>query len=164
VSIRHAQRADLPAIIAIYNASVPGRRATADVAPVSVDSRRRWFDEFDPQRRPLWVDADAREVRGWLSLRSFYGRPAYEATVETGLYVAPSAQRRGVGRGLLRHAVAAAPALRIRNLLALIFAHNAPSLALFASEGFARWGLLPGVAELDGVTRDVAILGLHVAS
>lgn len=136
--------------------------ATADIAPVSVESRKPWFSEFDPARRPLWVFADSG-VKGWLSLRSFYGRPAYAATAETGVYVAPEAQHRGVGRQLLRHAIAAAPGLRLRTLLAFVFAHNAASVGLFVAEGFARWGLLPGVAELDGVERDLAILGLRVA-
>jgi phosphinothricin acetyltransferase len=163
VPIRHAQADDLTDIVAIYNASIPGRMATADVAPVTVSSRRAWFAEFDPARRPLYVFAAPR-VRGWLSLRSFYGRPAYAATAETGLYVAPDARRQGIGRSLLRHAIAAAPGLRLRTLLAFVFAHNAASIALFGSEGFERWGLLPRVAELDGVERDLAILGLRVAN
>jgi phosphinothricin acetyltransferase len=135
--------------------------ATADVAPVTVASRRAWFAEFDPERRPLYVYATP-QVQGWLSLRSFYGRPAYAHTVETGVYVAPAAQHQGVGRALLRHAIGAAPGLRLRTLLAFVFAHNAASVRLFASEGFERWGLLPRVADLDGVERDLAILGRRV--
>jgi len=34
--IRHATASDLPEIVSIYNASIPGRMATADLAPVSV--------------------------------------------------------------------------------------------------------------------------------
>jgi phosphinothricin acetyltransferase len=33
---------------------------------------------------------------------------------------------------------------------------------LFERAGFLRWGLLPRVAELDGVEQDLAILGLRV--
>jgi L-amino acid N-acyltransferase YncA len=164
VPIRHAQISDLPEIVAIYNASIPGRMATADTEPVSVAARKSWFAEFDPSRRPLFVHAPSERgpVDGWLSLRSFYGRPAYHATVETGVYVAPAARRTGVGRSLLGHAVAAAPALGIRTMLAFVFAHNAASLALFERAGFRSWGLLPRVAELDRVERDVAILGLRL--
>jgi phosphinothricin acetyltransferase len=161
VPIRHAQAADLADIVAIYNASIPGRMATADLAPVTVASRRAWFAEFDPARRPLYVYA-APQVQGWLSLRSFYGRPAYAHTAETGVYVAPEARHQGVGRALLRHAGAAAPGLRLSTLLAFVFAHNAASIGLFLSEGFERWGRLPQVAELDGVERDLAILGRRV--
>ena len=101
VTPRHAQAADLPAIVAIYNASIPGRTATADTEPVSVSSREGWFAEFDPARRPLWVldDADGR-VAAWLSVRSFYGRPAYHRTAEIGVYTAPAVQRRGLARVL----------------------------------------------------------------
>jgi phosphinothricin acetyltransferase len=159
--IRHAGRADLPAIVAIYNASIPGRMATADLEPVDVASREGWFAEFDPGRRPLFVSTidGSHDVAAWLSLRSFYGRPAYAETVEVGLYTAPEAQRQGHGRRLLAHALATAPTLGITRLLAFTFAHNTPSLALFRGFGFADWGHLPGVARLDGVRRDLLILG-----
>lgn len=160
VPIRDATRGDLPAIVDIYNASIPSRMATADMTPVSVEQREAWFAEFDPARRPLWVacDEDGKAV-AWLSLRSFYGRPAYHETVEVGVYTAPVAQRRGLARALLRHAVEAAPRLGVRTILAFVFGHNRPSLTLFAAEGFSTWGTLPGVAELDGVRRDLVILG-----
>jgi phosphinothricin acetyltransferase len=160
VPIRHAQPSDLPDIVAIYNASIPGRMATADTEPVTVAARRGWFAEFNPAQRPLWVHANANgAVEGWLSMRSFYGRPAYHATVETGVYVATQAQRRGIGRSLLAHALDAAPRLGVRTLLAFVFSHNAASIKLFERAGFASWGRLPRVAELDGVERDLSILG-----
>jgi phosphinothricin acetyltransferase len=163
--IRFAQPADLPAIVAIYNAAIPGRMATADTAPVTVASREAWFAEFDCARRPLWVLTDmvSDTVLGWLSLRSFYGRPAYAATVEAGVYTDPTQRRRGIGKTLLAHALGAAPSLGIRTVLAFVFAHNAPSVALFEGAGFAAWGRLPRVAELDGVERDLAILGRRIA-
>jgi L-amino acid N-acyltransferase YncA len=158
-TIRHAGEADLPAIVAIYNASIPGRLATADTAAVTVDSRREWFAAFDPASRPLWVAEDSGQVAGWLGLRSFYGRPAYHRTVEAAVYVAPGLQRRGIAAALLAHALAAAPPLDISTLLAFVFGHNVPSLQLFRRAGFAEWGTLPRVAELDGVERDLVILG-----
>ena len=139
--------------------------ATADTAPVTVAQREPWFREFDAAHRPLWVSCDARdEPLAWLSMRSFYGRPAYHATVEVAVYTAPAARRRGLGRELLEHAKSQANLLGIRTLLAFIFGHNAPSLSLFSSAGFHRWGQLPGVAELDGIERDLAILGLRLPS
>jgi phosphinothricin acetyltransferase len=164
VTPRCAQAADLPEIVAIYNASIPGRMATADTEPVTVSARESWFREFDPERRPLWVvdGADGR-IDAWLSVRSFYGRPAYHRTAELGVYTAPRAQRRGLASQLVDHAVARAPSLGLATLLAFVFGHNAPSIALFARHGFERWGALPRVAELDGVERDLWILGRRVA-
>jgi len=158
-AIRHAHEADLPAIVAIYNASIPGRLATADTAPVSVDERRAWFAAFSATSRPIWVAEAQGRTAGWLGLRSFYGRPAYHRTVEVAVYVAPESQRQGIAAALLRHAAQAAPALDIATLLAFVFGHNEASLALFRKAGFADWGTLPRVAELDGTERDLVILG-----
>ena len=159
--IRDAVAADLPAVVAIYNASIPGRMATADLAPVSVADRATWFAEFDADRRPLLIYASPEDgsVLGWLSLRSFYGRPAYAETVEVGVYIHPAAQRRGIARNLLDRGISDAPRLHISTLLAFTFAHNAPSVALFRSAGFVTWGELPNVAKLDGVARNLLILG-----
>ena len=138
--------------------------ATADTEPVTVAAREPWFREFNAHERPLWVLSMTPEspIAGWLGLRSFYGRPAYRATVEVAVYVDPALQRRGVAKALLGHAIAAAPPLGLRTLLGFVFAHNAPSLALFERAGFAVWGRLPRVAELDGIARDLVILGREV--
>jgi phosphinothricin acetyltransferase len=157
--IRHATPDDLPAIVAVYNASIPGRMATADTEPVTVAQREEWFRAFDPGSRPLWVLEEDGAIAGWLGLRSFYGRPAYHRTVESGVYVAPDHRRRGVARSLLDHALGECPALGIANVMAFVFAHNRPSVALFEERGFERWGLLPRVCELDGAEKDVLILG-----
>ncbi len=158
-AIRHAREADLPAIVAIYNAAIPGRLATADTAPVSVADRREWFAAFRAASRPIWVAEAGGRIAGWLGMRSFYGRPAYHRTVEVAVYVAPEFHRQGIAAAMLRHAMQAAPALDITNLLAFVFGHNDASLALFRKAGFTDWGTLPRIAELDGIERDLLILG-----
>jgi phosphinothricin acetyltransferase len=157
--IRHATKTDLPAVVAIYNASIPGRMSTADLEPVTVAEREEWFRAFDAQSRPLWIFESAGKPAGWLGLRSFYGRPAYHRTVESAVFVAPEHQREGVARKLLSHALEECPGLGISNVLAFVLAHNMPSVTLFEAHGFGRWGLLPRVCEMDGVERDVLILG-----
>jgi L-amino acid N-acyltransferase YncA len=162
MTIRDATEGDLPAIVAIYNASVPGRTATADTEPVSIESRREWFRDHDPEKRPLWVAVDDEIVAGWLSFQSFYGRPAYHATAEVSVYITPALQRKGIGRALLARAVERAHRLGIKTLLGFIFGHNEASLHLFENFGFQRWGVLPAVAELDGIERDLIILGRRI--
>jgi phosphinothricin acetyltransferase len=157
--IRDASASDLARIVEIYNAAVPGRMATADTEPVSLESRLAWFREHDPARHPLWVLEQDGRIAGWLSFGAFYGRPAYAGTCELSVYVAPEAQRRGVARTLVARALERAPALGFEVLLGFIFAHNEPSLALFRGFGFESWAHLPRVAVLDGVKRDLLILG-----
>jgi L-amino acid N-acyltransferase YncA len=160
---RDAIGADLPAVVDIYNATVASREVTADTAPVTVASRQDWFDRHTPQRRPLWVVERAGQVIGWLSYSDFYGRPAYAATAELSIYIHPSARGQGLGRYFMTEALLNAADYGIDTLLAFIFGHNLPSLALFEAFGFERWGTLPGVAELDGVQRDLVIVGRKTA-
>jgi phosphinothricin acetyltransferase len=162
-TIRNATLEDLPAIVAIYNAAIPGRMATADLEPVSVDSRRTWFNEHSSNARPLWVLEEGDEIKGWLSFQSFYGRPAYRATAELSVYIATDAQRRGYARKLVAEAIRRAPEFGLKTMLGFIFGHNAPSLALFGSYGFEQWAHLPRVAEMDDIERDLLILGLRLS-
>ena len=161
--VRDATEADLAAVVAIYNAAIPGRMATADPQPVTVAQRLPWFREHEPARRPLWLAVDGAHTLGWLSFQSFYGRPAYDATAELSVYVSPAHQRRGVALALMTRALDEAPRLGLRTLLGFVFGHNAPSLTLFERLGFERWALLPRVAELDGVERDLVIVGRRVS-
>ena len=162
MKIRDAVDADLRAIIDIYNAAIATRMSTAQLEPVTVESRRRWLTEHSPDRHPFWVMECDGQVAGWLTIKSFLPRCAYSGTVELSVYVDEKLRRRGVARALLEEAIARAAALEITAMVGLIFAHNEPSLQLFEQLGFARWGLLPQVALLGGVHRDLTIMGRHV--
>jgi phosphinothricin acetyltransferase len=138
--------------------------ATADLDPVSIESRVAWFRDHSPSTHPIWVAVgEDGHVAGWFSFQPFYGRCAYRTTVEVSVYVAPGDQRRGVARRLLRDAVERGPSFGFETLVGFIFGHNEPSLRLFEGLGFERWGKLPGVARLDGVVRDLIVVGRRVA-
>jgi L-amino acid N-acyltransferase YncA len=160
--IRHATEADLPEIVAIYNAAVPTHMATADLEPVTVESRMAWFEGRIPSQRPLWVVEIDSIIAGWLSFQSFYGRPAYNSTAEISIYISPNFQKRGLGKLLLEKAIHESASLGLKTLVSFIFAHNQPSLNLFAKFGFEHWGYLPKIADLAGVERDLIIMGLRV--
>jgi len=162
VKIRDAVQSDLPAIIKIYNAAIATRIATAQLEPVTLDDRRNWLKEHSPDRQPFWVLEIDRQIAGWLTLKPFLPRCAYRGTAEVSVYVDERFRRRGVGRTLLGEAIGRASALKIKAMVGLIFAHNEPSLRLFEQLGFERWGLLPRVAQLDEVERDLTIMGRHV--
>src|SRR5581483_2014425 len=115
--IRDAREHDLAAIVAIYNAAIPGRMATADTEPISVESRRSWLSDRLPDRHPVWVWEERNQVLGWLSFGKFYSCPAYGATAEIGIYVDPAEQRRGIARGLMQQAIARAPELGLQTFL-----------------------------------------------
>ena len=166
---RLATRDDLPVIVDIYNSTVASREVTADTEPITVQSREQWFADHTPDRRPLWVihaaddTGEKPEVLGWLSYSNFYGRPASSGTAEVSIYIAERARGRGIGRYCLELAMAFAPEVKVHTLLGFIFGHNAPSLALFRKYGFETWANFPRVANLDGIERDLFILGKRVA-
>src|SRR3989475_9296455 len=159
--IRDAGDADLPAITDIYNAAIATRMATAQLDPVTLEERRDWLKEHSPDRHPFWVLETDRRIAGWLSLKPFAPRCAYRGTAEISVYVDEKFRRRGVARRLLEEAIARSPSLGITAIVRLIFGHNEPSLTLFRRMGFERWAFLPGVAQLDGVERDLVLMGQH---
>ena len=163
MKIRDAIEGDLPAIVDIYNATVPTRMVTAELEPVSVESRVPWFREHAPDSYPLWVAEMDDQIAGWLSFKEFIPRSAYRGTSELSVYVGEKFRRGGIARRLLEEAIERSPALGLCALVGLIFAHNEPSLRLFAQLGFQRWGLLPRIARLDGVERDLTIVGRQVS-
>ncbi|MFF2448125.1 GNAT family N-acetyltransferase [Neobacillus sp. NPDC058068] len=162
-TIRDAILSDMPAIINIYNSTIPSRMVTADLEPVSVESRVQWFNDHSPDFRPLWVVECQGDICAWVSFQSFYGRPAYNGTAEVSIYIHPDFRGRKLGKFLIQKALDACPKLEIKTLLGFIFAHNEPSIKLFSGFGFETWAHLPNVAELEGVERDLLILGKRIS-
>ena len=88
--------------------------------------------------------------------------PRLDKTAELSVYIGDSFRNLSLGSYFLAQAIAHAPAIGVDRLIGFVFGHNQPSLDLFAKFGFERWGKLPGVTLLDGVERDVIILGRRV--
>ena len=160
--MRIATESDLPAIVAIYNSTIPTRQSTADTVEVTVESRLEWFRKHIPDKRPLMVHEQNNEVVAWLSFQSFYGRSAYDHTAEISIYVSPEYRRKGLGRTLLAEALGMTLKLDIKTVVGFVFSHNKPSIRLFRSFGFEEWGKLPDVAEIDGKEFSLSIVGKRV--
>ncbi len=163
LKFRDAAQHDLPRIVEIYNSTIASRMVTADTAPVSVASRQKWFDEHNASKRPLWlIEDENNQILGWVSFQSFYGRPAYDATVEISIYLDEQQRGRGLGKQILQYCIDKAPGLGVHTLLGFIFAHNLPSIALFEKMGFKEWANLPNIATLDQEERSLKILGIRI--
>ncbi|EFK55885.1 GNAT family N-acetyltransferase [Sphingobacterium spiritivorum] len=163
MQFRHAILSDLIRIVEIYNSTVASRVVTADTEPVSTNSRIPWFEKHDTEKRPLWVlENEEGQIIGWISFQSFYGRPAYQATVEISIYLDEAYRGQGLGKLAIDYAIQQAPAYGIKTLLGFIFAHNTASLHLFEHFGFEEWAMLPDIAELDGIERSLKILGKKI--
>lgn len=72
-----------------------------------------------------------------------------------GMYVAPSARRRGVGRELIEHALLRASSMNEVHQINLgVNAANAEAIALYEAAGFKVFGVERGFMLLDGELHD----------
>jgi len=76
-----------------------------------------------------------------------------------GLAVAEEARGKGIGRALLRAAVADARERGFRRITLRVLGHNAPARALYESEGFVVEGVQPEEFFLDGAYADDVMMG-----
>lgn len=161
---RNAVEADLPRIVEIYNFAVATRKCSCDLEPTTVAARLPSFREHTPDHRPLWVAEDpanpAQGAIGYLGFFHFMNeRPGYFITADLAIYLHPDYQGKGLGTYFIQQATVAASALGIETLTATIFASNEASIRLFEKMGFERWGFMPRVARLEGVEKDLVLVG-----
>ena len=148
--IRFAKTDDLESIVAIYNQAVVHKNATADLQPVEVQQRIRWFNEHSPESYPVYVKEIDGKVAGWCSLSPYrHGRLALEKTVEIVCYIDYTHHSRGIGSELIQHALHDCIRLKKRIVFAILLEKNIRSIKLLEKFGFERWGYLPEVAEFD---------------
>jgi len=163
ITIRDAVESDLPAIVEIYNQSIPAGRSTADTVPIAVADRIEWFRRFDPDKRPIWVAEDNGKVVGCVYLSWFYGgRPAYDKTAEISTYLANDYQGKGIGTLLKQRMIEACPRLGVENLVSMYFDHNEATQRLNDKFGFEVVGHLPEIAEVSGAKRGLLISLLKI--
>ncbi|OCG39898.1 GNAT family N-acetyltransferase [Gilliamella sp. Bif1-4] len=159
ITYHDATLEDLPFIVDVYNSTIAGRQVTADTVPVSVESRLEWFYQHNPKNRPLWLIKYQDRPCGWISLSSFYGRPAFYKTVEISLYLHQDFRGKKIGQFMVDKIEQFAKQAGIEAIFSYVFRHNLPSVNLFKKMQYQQWGLLPKIAELDNVQRDLVILG-----
>ena len=163
--IRNAKIEDLAAIVEIYNQAVAAGQKTADLTPVTVDERKRWFEEHVPDKYPIVIAEEGNAILGYLSLSPYRpGRMALRYTAEVSYYVNFEHHRQGVASNLLQHAIKICPSLQIKTLFAILMDTNQESIGLLEKFGFEKWGHLPGVAEFDGIEVGHFYYGLKIES
>lgn len=159
--IRPATAADLPAITAIYAHAVIHGTASYEYDPPSLSEMTARFDALQAGGFPYLVAVDGG-VRGYAYAGPFRTRPAYRFMIEDSIYIAPDAQRRGIGRLLLIELIQRCEALGFRQMIAVIgdAAVNQGSVRLHASMGFAPSGRIFGSGFKHGRWCDTELMQL----
>ena len=154
---RLAGPADAEAIAAIYRPYVEGSRITfEEEAPDAAEIRRRLEGEV-PGYHPWFVAEEGRDLLGFATSAPFRTRRSYRWTVETGLYLVPEAQRRGIGRALLLRLLAMLEAQGYVAAVGAIALPNEASVTLHEKLGFEHSGTYRRVGFKMGHWLDVGL-------
>lgn len=152
VLIRIARAEDAPAIAAIYAPFVEGSRISfEEQAPDAAEIARRMATPLHPW---IVVEVDGRVV-GYASTSPLRGRSAYRWSVETGLYLEPHSQGRGLGSRLLADHLRLLERQGFVTAIAGITLPNPSSVALHKKLGFVLSGVERGVGFKLGEWVDV---------
>ena len=121
-TIRAAVDADVPAIADIYNEAVIRGGASADLEPVSLESRRAWVDSHQPRAKYPVVVIKGPEGASWGcgSLSKFHQRAGYDGIAELSYYIAGDHQRQGLGTMMVRWLIDAAAERGFTHVTAII--------------------------------------------
>jgi phosphinothricin acetyltransferase len=109
---------------------------------------------------PYFVsESSDKRILGYAYAGSYRPRIGYNHVVEDSVYVAPDAQRRGVGRALLRALIAEAEALGFRQMVAVIGdSRLTGSIALHQGQGFAIVARMPTLGHKFGLWLDTVLM------
>jgi phosphinothricin acetyltransferase len=149
--VRPSAEADIPAITAIYSHAVLHGTASFELAPPTEEEMARRRAAILEGGYPYLVAERDGEILGYAYAGAYRTRPAYRSTVEDSIYVAPSAQGRGIGRLLLKTLIEECEARDFRLMVAVIGdEESTSSVALHRSLGFEPVGILKGIGYKHG--------------
>ena len=158
ITIRMAERADLPALLDIYNHYILTTPITFDIEPRTLAQRQAWLEQFSPAGRyRCFVAVRADEPVGWACSAQFKEKAAYATTIETSIYLAPDEHRHGLGRRLYETLFDALKGEDIHRAYAGITLPNDASAGVHKALGFRLIGVQPEVGRKFGQYWDVAL-------
>jgi len=161
--IRLAKIEDLEKMIEIYNQAVGTRCATGDTEPVDYKKQLAWFHTHCSPKNPIFVAEFDGKVIGYNYLSDYRGeRLAFRFTMETSYYIEQHYQRKGVASKLMEQILAFCQQNGIKNLIAFVMEHNKPSIKFLEKQGFQQWGLLPRLADFNGIEYNHTIYGKRI--
>lgn len=161
--MRLARQEDLSQINEIYNQAVRQGFCTAHLTEISMDERRAWFESHDSQHFPVYVALKENLVAGWVSLGSYREeRQALAHVAEVSYYVEELHRGKGIGNRLMEHAIEVSPQFGFSVLVAILLNRNPASIGLLKKFGFEAWGVMPGIALIDGQEADHLYYGLKL--
>jgi len=151
MDIRIANEQDWEGIIEIYNQAIKTGVSTADITPVTVESKSDWLKEHSEDKYVIYIEEEEGKIIGWCSISPYrLGRMALRYTAEISYYIAENQRKRGVATRLIQYAIDDCERLEIKTLFGILLDTNGASIKLLEKFGFENWGHMPRVADFDG--------------
>lgn len=163
IKIRPSTEADIPAITEIYAHHVLHGTGTFETMPPTQEEMLARRADVLSKGLPYLVIEDATGLQGFAYCNWFKPRPAYRFSAEDSIYLAATAQGKGMGRLLLAELMTQAERAGIRKLIAVIGdSNNQGSVGVHTACGFQKVGILANCGWkfdrwLDVVLMDRAI-------
>lgn len=150
--IRHAQMRDLPQVTEIYADAVTASRATWDETAPDLAAMTALYSARTAAGYPYLVaESEDGRLAGYACGSGFHPQTGWRYSVEDSIYVAPGAQRRGIGRQLLEALIEEATKRGFRQMIAGISMPGGDgSLAFHQALGFCKVGEFPDTGWKDG--------------
>ncbi len=142
--IRPVQLSDAPAIAHIYARYVTQTTISFEIEPPTTADIAARIHKIG-ERHSWLIYEDAGQLLGYAYASSFRERAAYRSTVESTIYLDPSAIGRGIGRKLYQALLDDAAAKGYREALGVIALPNEASVRLHEKLGFSK------VAQLEKI-------------
>jgi L-amino acid N-acyltransferase YncA len=159
IVIRPATAPDVPALTAIYRPAVTAGTASFELEPPDETEMNRRMQAVLAAGFPYVVAELDAKVVGYAYLGAYRPRPAYRWSVENSIYVAPEAQRSGIGGALLSHLIEAATARGFRQMIAVIGdSGQRGSIGLHRAAGFTFCGTVHAVGYKHGRWLDQVLM------
>ena len=146
---RQAAKADLPELLAIYNAIIAEGGFTADLTPYSLEQRQSWYEDHRQPPFLIYIVEVQKQIQGYFYFSPWRsGRAAMRQVAEVSYYLNQKARGHGLGRFMLEQAQLIAQEAGLGYLLAILLETNLGSRTLLEKSGFNLAGHLPEIADL----------------
>lgn len=162
-TIRHATRADLAAILRIYNEEIETGTATWDEVAWTMEQREAWFEAHGEGEPVLVAVLSGGEVAGFAYLSLMSTKSGWRFTREDTIYLDKAHRGEGLGRLLLTALLNEARALGLRTIVASITWDNAASIALHRGAGFEVMGTMHNAGYKFGRWMDTTYMQLDLS-
>ena len=153
MTIRPASIEDFPAIVNIYNNAILEGGFTADLYPVDLEEKVKWFESINVANYGIFVLIVENNVAGYFYFSPWRkGRAALRTIAELSFYMDQKYRGQGFGDFILEKAIQLAQEKSFHHLMAILLDSNKRSHKLLKKWGFEQVGHLPNIAQLRDKT------------